>query len=225
MSALKNMNAFLGGVDLPKYREKYARIKLVELDMPRHIQPIRHLYREYWERRARFPSYENFYGMYSGELAKELETFRKEAMFSKETFYRGLPARIYRTWASLLTQIQGGYAAEIIYGKGSVSMRAELDYAGIDMQIADGAGTVNIQVKKESMSREIRAPWQFTRKQTKIVVVTYEVPGKGPLTKTGKPCKPFNDWREKWRGKLERLDNGFIIFLPDMFSPDNIKTP
>ena len=146
-------------------------------------------------------------------------------MFSEETFYRGLPARIYRTWASLLTQIQGGYAAEEIYGRGNVAMNADLDYSGIDMRLTDGNDIVNIQIKKETMSREVRAPWQGMRQKQKIVFVVYEVPGCDPLTKTGKPSKPFNDWREKWGGKLERLDNGFIVFLPGMFSRDSIKTP
>ena len=60
MSGLKTINTFLGGIDLAKYREKYSRIKLVELDLDRNIQAIRHLYREYWERRGKFPSYEDF---------------------------------------------------------------------------------------------------------------------------------------------------------------------
>ncbi len=48
---------------------------------------------------------------------------------------------------------------------------------------------------------------------------------KNPLTKTGKPCKPYLDWQEKWHNKLKKLDNGFIIFLPAMFTLDNIKMP
>ena len=40
---------------------------------------------------------------------------------------------MYRTWASLLTQIQGGFVANSIYKK--VLMSADLDYSGIDMQI------------------------------------------------------------------------------------------
>ena len=85
-------------------------------------------------------------------------------MFSVETFYRGLPARIYRTWASLLTQIQGGYAAEEIYGEKNVVMSAELDYQGIDMKFIYKKEEINIQIKKETLSREVRMPWQFTKK-------------------------------------------------------------
>ena len=70
-----------------------------------------------------------------------------------------MPARIYRTWASLLTQIQGGYVAATMYRR--VDMSADLDYAGIDMRIVvDDAQSINVQVKKETMSREVRALWK-----------------------------------------------------------------
>lgn len=223
--AADGINRFLGGVDLAGYRAKYSRIKLVELDMPRAVQPISFLYREYWQRRENYPRFEDFYRMYSGELEAQLEEFRRETMFSRETFCRGLPARIYRTWASLLTQIQGGYAAEDIYGAGGVEMSAALDYRGIDMKINDGKRVVNIQIKKETMSREVRAPWHGLKKGVPIVNLTYEVPGCDPLKKDGEERVPYTRWREKWEGKLARLDNGFIIFLPAMFARENITVP
>lgn len=225
MPATKKINQFLGAVDLARYRGKYAHIKLVELDMPRPIRPIELLYREYWVQRKNYPSFEEFYGIYSGELAAELEEFRRKTMFSEETFCRGLPARIYRAWASLLTQIQGGYVAEGIYGKGKVEMSAALDYRGVDMKIRDGSREINIQIKKETASREVRAPWHSHKKGVPIVNLTYAVPGCGPLTPTGKPSTPFAHWRENWGDKLVRLDNGFIVFLPAMFARKNLVTP
>ena len=45
------------------------------------------------------------------------------------------------------------------------------------------------------------------------------------LTKTGRKSIPFSRWKDKWEGKLERLDNGFVIFLPEMFSMENISIP
>lgn len=226
MSDLQRFNQFLSGIDLAAYRERYSQIKLVELDLDRNIQALRHMYREYWDDRAVFPDYEQFYRAYSGELADELEAFRARKMFSAETFHRGLPARIYRTWASLLTQIQGGYAAEEIYGRGHVEMSAELDYCGIDMRIRARGESFNIQIKKESMSREVRTPWQIAKGGNRIIKVTYEVPGCGPLTKkTRKPSVPFLRWQKKWAGKLEQLDNGFIIFTTAMFALDYIRTP
>ena len=67
--------------------------------------------------------FDEFFEIYRVELRRELMDFRKLAMFSRETFNLGLPARIYRTWAALLTQIQGGYAAEALYGRGNVETR------------------------------------------------------------------------------------------------------
>ena len=223
---LHRFNDFLAGVDLSAYRDRFAHIKLVELDLPREVQAIPHLYREYWERRDGFPLFEGFFEIYRVELRRELMDFRKRALFSRETFNLGLPARIYRTWAALLTQIQGGHAAEALYGRGNVEMSAELDYRGIDLRVRDGAGAEwrNIQIKKETMSREVRAPWPIKKKGVDIVVVTYEVPRGGPLTPTGKPSVPFARWKEKWTGKLDRLDNGFVIFRPEMFAMENLGT-
>ncbi len=225
MTSREKFNQFLLTIDLARYREKYRHIKLVELNLPKNIQAICHLYQEYWKRRKNFPSFEKFYEIYSQDLSNELEAFRKKTMFSVETFYRGLPARIYRTWASLLTQIQGGYAAEEIYGNQNVIMSAELDYQGIDMKFIHKKEEVNIQIKKESMSKEIRAPWQHIKKNNKIINITYEIPISSPKKKNGEPRKPFTDWQEKWDGKLERLNNGFIIFKPQMFSPEYITIP
>lgn len=224
--SVARFNSFLESVDLARYREKYSQIKLVELDLPRNIQAIRFLYRDYWDNRPDFyPSFEKFYDDYSRELAGELEEFRRRMMFSHETFYRGLPARIYRTWASLLTQIQGGHVAEAMYGCDNIEMNAELDYGGVDMRILHGGEEFNIQIKKETMSREVRQPWQHMRRNIKIITVYYEVPGCGPLTSTGKQSVPFGRWRQRWEGRLKRMDNGFVIFLPGMFCMDNIKTP
>ena len=221
----KLINAFLAGIDLGKYRGKYSRIKLVELDMPREIQPIRLLYQEYWTRRKNYPEFEGFYKLYADTLNSKLEEFRTQAMFSEETFYRGLPARIYRTWASLLTQIQGGYAAEEIYGVGNVEMNADLDYKGVDIRITDADETINIQIKKETMSREVRAPWHGIKYKIPIVNLTYEVPGCDPVTPTGKQSVPFARWENRWRGKLARLDNGFIVFESGMFAREYITVP
>ena len=119
---LERFEDFLGGIDLEHYRNQYRRIKIVELNMPRNVQALATMYEEYWHRRENWPDYPAFYETYASNLAEDLEAWRMDAQFSSETFYRGLPARIYRTWASLLTQIQGAYVAETIYGRGNVSM-------------------------------------------------------------------------------------------------------
>lgn len=220
---LYHFNDFLAKISLSKYREKYSKTKLVELDLPRNIQAIRLIYEVYWNS-MHLIDYDEFYKKYSSTLEKELEEFRQKQMFSVETFYRGLPARIYRTWAALLTQIQGGYTANFIYPK--VVMSAELDYSGIDIRIfTDYKEYINIQVKKESVSREVRSPWVLMKKGEQITNITYEVTSAEPLTKTGKECVLYKRWLNRWGDKLRILDNGFVVFLPAMFEIDNIKTP
>ena len=44
MTSREKFNQFLLTIDLIRYREKYRHIKLVELDLPRNIQAIYHLY-------------------------------------------------------------------------------------------------------------------------------------------------------------------------------------
>jgi len=41
LDELKAFEAFLSGIKLDAHHKKYAHIKLVELDMPREIQPLR----------------------------------------------------------------------------------------------------------------------------------------------------------------------------------------
>ena len=62
-------------------------------------------------------------------------------------------------------------------------------------------------------------------KDNQIINITYEITSSGPKTPTGKTSIPFARWQEKWGDKLERLNNGFIVFKPTMFSPEYITIP
>lgn len=221
---LERFEDFLAGIDLESYRSQYRRIKIVELDMPRNVQALAAMYAEYWQRRGNWPDYHAFYETYADGLAAELEAWRIDAQFSSETFYRGLPARIYRTWASLLTQIQGAYVAETIYGAGNVSMSVNEDLRGKDMVIDLGApGTLPVQIKKRSERAEAqRSPTGRGRNHRRYILVEYAVPSAAPLTKAGRPSKPYTDWQKEWGDRLKRLDNGFIVFRPPMFRLDNL---
>ena len=46
---LNKFENFLESVDLKGYREKYSRIKIVEMDLSKDIQAIELLYKIYWE--------------------------------------------------------------------------------------------------------------------------------------------------------------------------------
>jgi hypothetical protein len=125
---------FLETVDLGSYRKKFMPIKIVEMDLPKDIQALDLLYKIYWDKR-RIIHYELFYEEYKKLYRKNLELFRNKTQMCKTCFYKGLPARIYRTWASIITQIHAGYVAESVFGEGTVEMSSELDHQGADFRI------------------------------------------------------------------------------------------
>lgn len=131
---LKGFEKFLESVDLKGYRQKYSHIKIVEMDLPKDIQAIELLYKVYWDEK-KFLNFKDFYKRYLREKKDQLEKYREKSTMCKDCFYRGLEARIYRTWAGLITQIHAGYVAESVFGEGKVSMSAELDSQGADIRV------------------------------------------------------------------------------------------
>ncbi len=216
---LKQFDKFLKTVDLMSYREKYRPIKIVEMDLPKDMQAIKLLYKIYWEEK-RFIDYDDFYKEYLKEHKKEIETFMIKTTMCKVCFYRGLPARIYRTWASIITQIHAGYVAESVFGNGTVSMSAELDHKGADFQVNYKNNILNYQVKKKSFSREVRQDKKTGNKiDGEFIDIKYEVPSEDYFTNPRKrngeyklPYKRFRDNKE-----LERFSNGFVVFTPQTF--------
>ena len=133
----------------------------------------------------------------------------------KKCFYRGLPARIYRTWASIITQIHAGYVAESVFGDGTVAMSAELDHQGADFQVIYKNKILNYQVKKATFSREVRRE-KKSQNQIKgeLIDIKYEVPSddyfKNPKKKDGEYKLPFLRFIEN--KELKRFPNGFVVF-------------
>lgn len=219
MGDLQKFTNFLESVNLKIYREKYRQIKIVEMDLPKDIQAISLLYEVYWKQK-KFISFEEFYKIYLEKLKDKIEGFRIKTTMCKDCFYRGLPARIYRTWASLITQIHGGYVAEEVFGKDSVNMSVDLDYSGADFQVRYKGKILNYQVKKETMSREVRKEKKVKKKiPGQFIDIFYNVPGadyfENPKKKDGEFKVPYlrfiND------KTLQRLDNGFVIFTKEAF--------
>jgi hypothetical protein len=216
---LNKYDKFLQSVDLVAYREKYRPIKLVEMDLPKEIQAIAMLYRVYWDQK-KFLNYDDFYKEYLNEYKAEIETFRRKITMCKNCFYRGLPARIYRTWASIITQIHAGYVAESVFGDGTVAMSAELDRQGADFQVVYKNKILNYQVKKATFSREVR---QEKKSQNQIkgefIDIKYEVPSddyfKNSKKKDGEYKLPYLRFIEN--KELKRFPNGFVVFTPFPF--------
>ncbi len=219
MYLAEKFEKFLESVNLNAYREKYRPIKLVEMDLPKEIQAISLLYKIYWNKK-KFLDYEDFYKEYLTTYKKDIESFRNKITMCKDCFYRGLPARIYRTWASIITQIHAGYVAESVFGEGSVSMSAELDHQGADFQVNYRGKFLNYQVKKTSFSREVRVEKKPKKKlKGQFIDIKYEVPSedyfKNPKKRDGEYKLPYLRFTQN--KELKRLSNGFVVFTPFAF--------
>lgn len=211
---------FLQSLDLKSYRDKYRPIKIVEMDLPKEVQAINMLYFVYWDQKTLLP-FANFYKVYLNSQKTEIESFRQKITMCKDCFYRGLPARIYRTWASIITQIHAGYVAESVFGEGTVSMSSELDHQGADFQVIYRGKILNYQVKKKSFSGEVRRGKGGVKKQIdgEFVDINYDVPSSeyfdNPKKKDGSYKLPYIRFQEN--KELKRFPNGFVVFVPYTF--------
>lgn len=236
---LDQFENFLKGVDLNSYRQRFSKIKTVEMDLPKNIQALKTIYEQYWDNKDSLENpldFDEYYELYWKTNEKDIEDFWNNSGYGKtcDCFRNGLKARIYRTWASLITQIQGGYVAETVFGEGSVQMSSELDHKNIDIQIVNPKNTkeikLKIQIKKETHRPEIARMHKNVANENGVVDVYYIVPTpenyanpkykvNGKNFKAG-DYKPFVKDFIKWNpeaGTMDRLDNGFIIFTKHAF--------
>ncbi len=229
---------FLRGIDLDNYRQQFSQIKTVEMDLPKKIQALQTIYEQYWENiddRLQPPSFDEYYDIYWNAHEDLIIEFWEKTGFGLycECFKKGLKARIYRTWASLITQIQGGYVAESVFGNGSILMGTELDHNNVDILAMneDGTERLKIQIKKETHRPEIARMHKNVKNQNGAVDVYYivlapdaynnpyyKVNGKNFKKGDEKPfVKDFIKWYPS-TGTMDRLPNGFTIFTRNAFT-------
>ncbi|MEK7515796.1 MAG: TaqI family restriction endonuclease [Patescibacteria group bacterium] len=208
---------FLAEVPLAVYRARYAPVKIVEMDLSKDIHALDLLYEIYWAQKEFIP-FETFYDRYSHKYSKHLEKFRKKIGMCKKCFYKGLPARIYRTWASIITQIHGGYMAGEVFGYENIAMSGDLDHKGADFRILYDT-PINVQVKKETKSREVRIEKTFQKKLDGVfVTIRYFVPQlkviQEPKKRNGNLKKAYYEFHKQYLEPryLSVLPNGFVIF-------------
>lgn len=219
---LEKFDKFVRTIDLESFRKKYAHLKIVEMDLPRNIQALKTLYKYYWSEvnLNNIPDFETYYDLYYQENKNDIEEFRIKTEMCSICFNKGLRARIYRTWASIITQIHAGYVAENVFGEGSVQMNDELDHEGKDFVITYNNKTIAIQVKKESKRPEARIQ-RNSDKNT--YTIRYCVPQKKDFEqptykKTGIIKPQMLDFRQFSKdGILDRYDNGFVVFIAKTF--------
>lgn len=231
---LEEFTTFLKNINLENYRMKYATVKILEQDLPKNIQALKTIYEQYWENKDNLSeprNFEDFFdNVYFPTHKEEIKTFwYTKSGFGQhcDCFNRGLRARIYRTWASLITQIHGGYVALSITGIQDVQMSETMDRNGVDFRIILPNKHIDIQVKKKTGRKEIARMDDKSSKNPSIRYVRYLVPTPkdyanpyyivkkkaGQLRDSVKQFIKFNP-----EGTLDRLENGFVIFTPKAFT-------
>lgn len=232
---LEQFEAFLKNINLEDYRNRFSQIKTVEMDLPKNIQALDSIYNVYWNRdfisTETPPSFDEYYDIYYNSCQSDIETFWGKTGFGKDCdcFSKGLKARIYRTWASLITQIHGGYVAETVFGADSISQSTELDHKDIDILATYKGEEIKIQIKKESHRPEIGRMHKGMEaiEENGVYNIWYVVPKaedyeSSPFYKVGKQkgelrnsLKTFVKYNPD--GTLDRLPNGFVIFTKKEF--------
>ena len=189
------------------------------MDLPRNIQALDLMYEVYWDKRE-YIDFDTFYKQYLKKYEDDIEEFREETTMCPDCFHRGLPARIYRTWASIITQIHAGYVAEQVFGPDTVRMSTKLDRKNVDIQVHYQERVLNYQVKKSTQSREVRRP-KTSKQQVdgEAIDIEYIVPPQkifdDPKKQDGEYRKPYLDFIDN--KNLKRLKNGFVVFTPLVF--------
>lgn len=229
---LKKYRRFLGTIPLDKYREELKDIKWVEQDLPREMLPMASIFKYYWEERSLL-DFEEWFEIFWKELntvPKSKEALRqfKKYYFDKNNdgwFKKGFKARMYRTWISVLTQLDFCYVFEYICAKEDKDLQlecnAELDIKGVDALV----NNIGFQVAKISQRKEAR---KLARKKTVVTipyavfnVAEFEERCRSPRVKDksgyAKALASFHKY-------FIRLKNGFVVFREDYIKPiiDNI---
>jgi hypothetical protein len=210
---------FLKGIDLDAYRKKYRPYMSVEENLPKEIQILDFIYDIYWDKRTLL-SFDDFIQLVIDSKEESLKEYNRKRNGHDELsdvvyplFLKGWIARQYRTWASIITQIQLGYLYEELFPEDVVIMNHVLDSEGIDMRVV---GKKDYGVKKVSKRKDIHIN---DKEQDGVVSIKYWVP---KITDLKNPIKKNGDYRSGYLeffkdGRLDFLNNGFIIFNKNIF--------
>lgn len=237
---LKKYRKFLESIPLDKYREELKDIKWVEQDLVPQLFPLRSIYTNYWDGRN-FLSFEDWFDKFWKELQQNQSqkiSDLKELVRAHRKFYEdkvnnnlnnkvflGFKARMYRTWVSVLTQLDFCYMFEYICANKGRNLQlmssAELDAQGIDAKVKD----IGFQISKISQ----RSVALRIGRKTRIVEIPYVVWDIEELKeKIQNPRTRIKEVYQKMVASFEKyfiqLQNGFVVFNEDYLKPiiDNI---
>ncbi|MCX7757187.1 MAG: TaqI family restriction endonuclease [candidate division WOR-3 bacterium] len=222
--------AFLESIPLEDFRKELKDIKFVEQDLHPLLFPLASIFEYYWEKREYLPFelwYKNFIAQIEqnekkkAKLSDLKELVRAHRKFYDDTvnnnlngkFQMGFKARMYRTWVSVLTQLDFCYMFEYLCAKNKLALtiecNADLDASGIDAKVNE----IGFQIAKISQRKEAL---KIGRK-TKVIEVPYVV---WDLNKIKEKIKnPRTKKRDVYQNMLDtfnkyyiQLKNGFVVF-------------
>ncbi|GIV16701.1 MAG: type-2 restriction enzyme TthHB8I [Armatimonadota bacterium] len=220
---LKGFEGFLGTIPLDKYRQELLSVKTVEQDLPKDLNPLPDIYKQYWTDSSRqFPDYESFFEQWWKDHLAPIDEFVKHYFWgcSYEFVRLGFKARLYRTLISVLTQFHFSYAWRAFCTL-PIETSAEMDMHGIDALVRFRDIGVALQMKKETYRPEARKSGRFVQKQLHAKILI-ELPYTIVSSKEWEQRKNrARDKRKKeeyalfhWLStELQRwLPNGFVVF-------------
>ncbi|MFQ3675691.1 MAG: TaqI family restriction endonuclease [Endomicrobiia bacterium] len=224
---LEQYRKFLETIPLANYREELKNIKWVEQDLPKEILPLASIFKYYWEEK-KFLSFDDWFENFWKELnsnpvsANVLKKFKKY-YFDKNGngwFKKGFRARMYRTWISILTQLDFCYVFEYVCSKTGKNLQlecnAELDAKGIDAKV----NNVGFQIAKISQRKEART----VGGKKNIITIPYAVFNLEEFQQrlTSPRVKDKTDYQkalDSFNKYFRCLKNGFIVFKEDYIIP------
>lgn len=235
---LKKYREFLETIPLVKYREELKDIKWVEQDLHPLLYPQESIFEKYWEKHN-YLDFEDWFNEFWGNLNKEENTLEKLRDFKEvvrahrkfyngkingdheNRFFLGFKARMYRTWISVLTQLDFCYLINSLFekeGKGlQVECNAELDVKeGVDARV----NNIGFQIAKISQRKEAL---KISRKKSLVTIPyavfdikEYERLVNSPRVKdkTG-----YQRALQAFHKYFIRLQNGFVVFNENYLKP------
>lgn len=219
---IQRFRSFLSNIPITDYRNTLKDIKYVEQDLPDELLPLKSIYYYYWETRN-FLDFDSWFEIFWEEILSSQESRNALHNFKKYYYNRdiddngwfklGFKARMYRTWISILTQLDFCYMFEYLSEKKGLDIclecNADLDKRGIDARVND----ICFQIQKITQRKEARS----ATKKRNLVLIPYAVFNLEEL------MKKLNNPRVRKKNVYENtlsafskyfsyLPNGFVIF-------------
>ena len=242
---LENYRKFLLSIPLSSFRDELKEIKWVEQDLHSALFPQKSIFHYYWDEK-KFYGFEEWFDTFWNNLIADKILLEKVEDFKilvrayrkfyedkinsehEKIFFLGFKARMYRTWISVLTQLDFCYLFDALCVKKKVNLKVECNYKldveeGIDAKV----NNVGFQITKIS---DRKVAQKISRKK-RVITIPYavfpleEYKRKAESSRIEKSRIAYKNALEAFYKYFISLDNGFVVFHENYLSPiiDNIN--